>query len=249
MTDQRPLIVTPRGIVGSLLVLLVAAACVRLGLWQLDRLGQRRDRNDVVEARFTATPMELNGVSGDSAGIVYRRVRLTGTYDHDHDVVLAGRSLHGLPGVHLFSPLRLERGGAVLVERGWLPSADARSVDTAPYRRQGTIVVEGIALPFPTPERTVPVADTFSGTWYRLGAPGPGVFPYRTAPFYVRRLVAADGGEPPALLAPPELGDGPHLSYAVQWFSFATIAVVGWIVLLLRSDGRGRAGEDDRPTT
>ncbi|NIQ52124.1 MAG: SURF1 family protein, partial [Gammaproteobacteria bacterium] len=123
MSGTRPLDVTPAGVLGSIAVLVVAAVCVRLGFWQLDRLQERRDRNAVVEARMAMPPVALAGLPSDTAGLVHRRVTLAGGYDHAHDLVLAGRSMGGLPGVYLYSPLRLGTG-AVLVERGWLPSAD-----------------------------------------------------------------------------------------------------------------------------
>ncbi len=238
---RRPLYVTTAGILGSLAVLVVVLVCVRLGLWQLDRLHERRARNAAIAERMALPPLTLDDAPADTAGLLHRRVVLRGRYDHEHDVVLAGRSRRGLPGVHLYAPLRLN-GGAVLVERGWLSSPDSRTVDRTPFRRDAPVRIEGIALPFPAPEGSgfAEEGTGFPHTWFRLdGEEIAGAFPYRLAPVYVRRL-AGDSAEPaPTTLAAPELDDGPHLSYAVQWFSFATIFLVGWAVLLVRSRGGG----------
>lgn len=244
---RRPFYITTRGILGTVLALGAAAVCVRLGIWQLDRLHQRRVLNTAIEARMAEPPMTLRGAPVDTAGLPYRRVRITGTYDHEHDIALASRSYRGLPGIYLISPLRTGDGTAILVERGWVQSADAWSVDPVPFRTDGPVTVDGMALPFPDVSGEAVVAqDTvgFQRVWLHLDRGDIAhELPYAIAPLYVRRL---EGDEPgstaPTLLAPPELGDGPHLSYAIQWFSFATIAIIGWIVMLLRS-GRSRAGE------
>jgi len=247
---RRPLYVTPAGILGSLAVLVVVLVCVRLGLWQLDRLQERRTRNAAIAGRMALPPLTLDDAPADTAGLLHRRVALRGRYDHEHDIVLAGRSRRGLPGVHLYAPLRLD-GGAVLVERGWLPSPDSRTADRTPFRRDAPVRIEGIALPFPAPEGSgfAEEGTGFPHTWFRLdGEEIADAFPYRLAPLYVRRL-AGDTAEPaPTPLAAPELDDGPHLSYAVQWFSFAAIFLVGWTVLLVRSATAGERREPEGGT-
>lgn len=243
---RRPFYITTSGILGTILALGAAAVCVRLGIWQLDRLHQRRAHNAAIEARMDEPPRTLRNAPADTAGLPYRRVRITGTYDHEHDIALASRSYRGLPGVYLISPLRSGDGAAVLVERGWVQSADAWSVDTAPFRTDGAVTVDGMALPFPDVAGEAVVAEDtvgFQRVWLHLDRGDiADELPYPIAPVYIRRL---RGDEPapssPTLLAPPELGDGPHLSYAIQWFSFASIAVIGWIVILLRSRGSGDA--------
>ncbi|MEJ2215394.1 MAG: SURF1 family protein [Gemmatimonadota bacterium] len=255
---NRPFHVTFGGLVGTVLVFGAAAVCVRLGVWQLHRLGERRAHNALMEARMVAPPVALEHVATDTA--VYRRVTLRGVYDDAHAIILANRSRRGLPGVDLLSPLRLADGDVVLVERGWLPSADAETADITPYARTDTVSVEGVVLPFPerhlgaiVREPKSAPADAFARTWFRLDrAELERRFPYPIAPFFVREMqregapdavpVAASDEqaavtEPPRLhtVPTPELGNGPHLSYAIQWFSFALIFLVGWGAVLWRS--------------
>ena len=121
--------------IGLLVVaLLVAGGCSRLGIWQLDRLRQRKARNAALAERLARPMIEARaGISADSAR--QRRVIATGKYEFAAERTWPGRSYEGTPGVALITPLRLADGSAVLVDRGWVPSPDAFHVDHDAYRR------------------------------------------------------------------------------------------------------------------
>lgn len=219
---QTPLKLTRAGIAGTLVAFLVAAICVRLGFWQLDRLEQRRARNAAAAERMAHAPVMLGDAPADTSGLLFRRFELRGEYEQGSALILRGQSRRGAPGVHLLVYLRPRQGrSALLVDRGWLPSPDAATVDLAPYLRNGTVRLLALALPVPRKR------------WERALARPPHAT--RDLPDVYFQALPADG--PPSLPAPtplPELDDGPHLSYAVQWFGFALIALVGWLVLALR---------------
>jgi len=222
--------VTARRVVLIVLAVVVAGTCVRLGFWQLERLEERRAVNEGIRRGLGAAPVVLDGAPGP--GAAYRRASATGIYDASHVVVLYGRPLEGRPGDHVLTPLRLIDGSAVLVDRGWVPTGARASTPS------GEVRVKGVLLP---PESTdgVPPAD---GQVRRIDLAGIGsVLRYRLAPAY---LLAQDEDPSPSRLpvpAPlPEVSEGPHLSYAIQWFSFAGVALVGCGALLRRD--RGQAG-------
>src|SRR5689334_19646336 len=107
-----------------------AAIFVRLGFWQLHRLGERRQRNALVRSRLEQTEVDVTMLAGDSASLRFRRVRVIGTPDYDHELVYASRSYKGSPGVNLLTPVRLPgRDTAVIVDRGWVYSPDGETVD------------------------------------------------------------------------------------------------------------------------
>lgn len=204
----------------------VAAVCVRLGLWQLDRLHDRRASNAIARAARSAPVVQLTGQFTDSS-LANRRVRARGHYDHDHDIVLRGQVYRGVPGVGIVSPLVLanEANTAVLVNRGFVPAPDAVTVDPTAFREPGEQQVEGVALPVDTAEG-VPLRRGSLTTWARLerGATTAGL-PYRVLPYYIRQ--APDSATSfPRRLDSPALNDGPHLNYAIQWFAFAGLAVI-----------------------
>ena len=195
----------------GVIAVLVATVCVFLGRWQLDRLAQRRARNAALAARLALPPLPAGrNVSADSAR--QRRVVALGVYDFAAERTWPGRSFQGTPGVALVTPLRLSDGSAVLVDRGWAPSPDAFHVDHTLYREPDTATVTGIALVPPRGRGDVDVT---------------GFLPF------VIQLESADPARGlPRRWPPPTFDNGPHLSYAIQWFSFALIALVGTAVLI-----------------
>jgi surfeit locus 1 family protein len=234
------------GLAAAVLVLLAAAICVRLGVWQLDRLEQRRARNAALATALAQPPVVLDAgtaaaLAREPAAALYRRVRVRGVYRPDGEVVLRGRSYQGQPGVHLLTPLVLAEGGpAVLVERGWVPAADAATIDPAPLGEPGVQEVEGMLQLFPPAAgQGVPATLEAGGrrllTLRRLDTAALDAYsPVPLLPFYVQQLPDPALREPPVRLAPPPLDDGPHLSYALQWFGFAAVFLIGLAVLALR---------------
>jgi surfeit locus 1 family protein len=234
-----------RGALAALLALAVAALCIRLGFWQLDRLEQRRGRNAAVEAATALPEVELPdsfaSVARDPEAYIYRRVRLRGEYDAPREVVLRGRGEGGNPGVHLTTPLLLGGGRAVMVNRGWVPAPDAATVDVRPFVEPGLRDVEGIFLPAPATGDAEPLDVSVAGTTLHSYARLPlaslrAAAPYDLLPLYVQQLAGTPPPGPlPKRVAVPPLDEGPHLGYAVQWFSFAAIALGGLLLLLARN--------------
>jgi surfeit locus 1 family protein len=219
--------------------IVVAAVCARLGIWQVHRLQERRAANAVAVAARSAPAAILNGKSLDSS-LINRRVRVKGHYDHAHDIVLRSRTYRGVPGVELVSPLIPEGGGtAVLVNRGFVPSPDAVTIDPTAVREPGVLNVEGIALPLDS-SGGAPLQLRDERTWARLDRTMLRTrLPYSIAPFVIRQAPDSVLSRFPRRLDPPELDDGPHLSYAIQWFAFTIIALVFAGIFL--KQGRGSA--------
>ena len=229
-----------RDLAGLVVALLVAAACVRLGVWQLDRLHQRRERNAALLAARARPLLEVTGsLPADSARD--RRLHARGVYDYARERLWRARSYQGVPGVDPVTPLRLADGAAVLVDRGWAPSPDAYHLDQPAYREGDSAVVLGLGMLAPRARGDVDPAALRDSV------------PYPLLPFVIQQLppvAAPDRPLPPGLIRwpIPELSDGPHLSYAIQWFSFAVIIVVGSVALArkraaeaeLELQGRGR---------
>ncbi len=219
---------------------IVAFTCVRLGFWQLNRLHGRRDVNAMLEARGTQAATPIAALQPDA--MPYRHVTVTGTYDPAHEQILSGRtSEHGDPGNHVLTPLVLGGGAAVIVDRGWVPlemqTPPVGGIAAAPT---GRVTVTGLALP---PDQVSdPPVNPSPPLVTRIDL-GRGDLPYTLLPVYVLLQDQQPAQPAPEIVAPPGFDDGPHLSYAIQWFSFATIAVVGCVVLLVRD----RRGNSDAP--
>jgi cytochrome oxidase assembly protein ShyY1 len=169
----------------------------------------------------------------------YHRVVVTGHYDPSHQALIQFRSYSGEPGEYLMTPVVTADGSAILVNRGWIPLSNtpvsqARGLDPP----RGDVQVTGILFPS---EKGGP-APTDEGDGLirapRINLPmlAPG-FTEHLYPAYVQ-LTAQEphqAGDYPIVLPLPHLDDGPHLSYAIQWFCFTAIGLIGWPILLRRS--------------
>jgi surfeit locus 1 family protein len=224
----------------AVVAVFIAAGCVRLGFWQIDRLHQRRARNEVVTARLATAPVALAALPGDTASSRYRRVVVAGAPDHAQTFVVGPRSRQEAPGVHVVVPVRLAGSDtAVLVNRGWVKSPD------------GTTMPDSLAPEMDT---------TFVGYVEELTSGGPNaelpgrrralrrmqmeaiarLVPYPVHPFYVvltgpSTPGADSSGRPVLRVGDPVLGEGAHKWYAGQWFAFATIAIGGAGLVTVRS--------------
>ena len=222
-----------------------AGLCVRLGFWQLDRLSQRRAYNTLLETRWQLPPVDLKTESSIDT-LDYRRTVARGVFDFDHQLVVMARSYHGVPGVHVVTPLRLDNGMAILVERGWVPSPDANTVDLTEFPEADSTVVAGILR---GPQQGGPaIANTGWPIHVRNVDPAAlqDRYSYPLHPLLLRRTSqVGESASELRLILQPELNNGPHLSYAMQWFTFATIALVGGVILFLREPGAANREPED----
>lgn len=220
------------------LCLVAAGVCVRLGVWQLSRLGERRLRNEFVRARLGFPLAAFEALPTDSSVVRFRHATLRGRYDYANELVLAGRSRNGSPGVYVVTPLRDVGLGdtAVLVNRGWVYSPDAASVDLARWREDETATLRGFVDVFPP-----------AGTGASRLASHPLAYRWldrariaREAGYPLAPLVLVAQGDTagmgasriPVRVGPPPLDEGPHWNYAVQWFAFAGVALAGLVAFL-----------------
>ena len=142
------------------------------------------------------------------------------------------RVIDGVPGVAIITPLRISPALAVLVDRGFVAAPDARHVDLAPWREPDSADVIGLAFDAPRGRGDADPAALRDS------------FPYQIAPF-ILQLQASDSAHPDwpepngiHRWPGPDLSNGPHLSYAIQWFSFAIIIAVGSVILFRREPPR-----------
>jgi surfeit locus 1 family protein len=236
------------------LALAVVVAFTNFGLWQLRRHESRAAQNLIAAERLAAPPVDLATALAaaraepEVAGLhplSYRRVELTGTFDASVEVLRRPVARDGVPGYHVVTPLVTDRDHAVLVERGWVPHAMDQVPVTEAAPPAGEVTIRGLTFPTqrpptgplaafaprdpPTgPLRTVAYVDD-----QRLAAQ----MPYRLEPVVVVLDAPARGGGDATLPLPPlppALDGGPHLGYAIQWFAFVLITVVGYTLLVRR---------------
>jgi surfeit locus 1 family protein len=237
----------------TLVVLALMLVLARLGIWQLDRLAERRASNAQLAAALSAAPIDLNTAldgytalaPGDvPADLADRDVTVAGEYDFAQQRVIVLQNWNGQPGVHLLTPLVLGGEGddtpwAVLVDRGWIPDAE-REAGRAFAEVAGPQTVAGyVALTETLRRRTAEsvAPATPNDEIFRVDVAAlQEELPYRLAPFYVKAApVSGDETLPVEIAKASDLSEGSHLSYAMQWFIFSLGLGAGYVLYVNRS--------------
>lgn len=255
MTGRYSFLKSPVWIVGILIVSITVVTFINLGMWQLRRLDERRALNATIESRMAEDPVDLGlllaTVGRDPEALEYRRVTTTGTYRPDDEILLQARTLSGVSGHNVVTPLVMGPE-SLAVNRGWVPidSEGPPVPDALPP--VGTVTVGGILRVSESRGPTGAVDD--DGSYRKIGrldlellAPqwGPALLPV-----YLQ-LVEQDPPQDqyPTPLPPPEVGEGAHLSYAIQWFVFAAVAAIGFPILVVNTARRRGVTPPGPPST
>jgi cytochrome oxidase assembly protein ShyY1 len=231
--NRRSFLLSRRWIGFALFVIVLAAICIRLGFWQLNRLEHRLDNNKIVERHLAAEPVPLSTVLGPDdevdAQSEWTRVRTTGRYDVQHQVTVTFTTRDGAPGVDVVTPLVRSDGTAVLIDRGWLATQNTTEQPTdVPAPPAGEVTVLGWL-------RQNSGADDNAvrprgGQVRAISSEGMASFvPHDLSDGYLNlRSQSPPAAEALALEPRPELGQGPHFFYALQWWFFGGLALFGW---------------------
>lgn len=228
-----------RTILFGVFAVVAAGVCVRLGIWQLDRLKQRRNLNALVLERSSRAAVAISDLQGqDTSAIHWRHVTIRGVADYGAELVHATRSQAGSPAVHLLTPVRPLDGAwgdtAILLLRGYLYSPDGRTVDWAKAREADTLSFDALVTEFPPVREGMVRMPSAARAVRFLDRDTLQTMMHRPlAPFILLALgdtVSRDITKP-TRIPPPSLSEGSHQSYAYQWFAFATVALVGFVAV------------------
>jgi surfeit locus 1 family protein len=221
------------------------AVLIGLGVWQIERLhwkeGLIAQRGAAVSAPPVAVPRTLEA----ARPLEFHRVETRGRFLHDRELLVHGiERTHGDGGYLVMTPLRLDDGDVVLVERGWVPPEKRDAAARAQGNPPGEVAVDGL-LRLPPPEKPswfVPANDPAEGQWFWIDLPAmaraAGV--PEALPFYVEAGPAPNpGGLPVGGQTRTELPND-HLQYAITWFSLAGALAVIYVILLRRERAASR---------
>ncbi len=217
-------------LVPSIAVALLLPLLVGLGLWQLDRATQKRALLDAHASRGEDRPLNTLPHDLEPSAWRFRRVELDGYFDSAHTLFLDNRTYRGVAGYHLLTPLRLDDGRSVLVDRGWVRLGPTRDHLPSIPSREGRLTVTG-------------QLDTVPSAGLRLGPDGPETTGW---PRVVQRLdqvalehdlgypllsllvMEGDSGDADLVREwrPVVIGPERHTGYAVQWFGLALTLLV-----------------------
>lgn len=240
----------PKWIFGHVLCLALVVLFINCGFWQLRRLHEKQARNDLIHAREALPPTTLDDALRDGADdAVFRRVEVRGRWDAEDTFLVRSRSLDERPGFHVLTPL-VVGDEAVIVNRGFAPLGGGTDADIVAHfvpRTTATVTVAGLLR-----------ASESRGSIGPKDASGRQLVVNRVDVARLQQQVDVDlvpvylqltsssppPGDLPEILPLPTTDEGPHRSYAIQWFIFATVGIVGW-PLLLRKQARDLAEKGD----
>ncbi|MFC4784949.1 SURF1 family cytochrome oxidase biogenesis protein [Nocardioides sp. MAHUQ-72] len=234
-----------RWLLFTLVVVLLAYATWWLGEWQFHRLADRKDANAIIRANEARDPAPVADVLAPDRPVdeqdEWRVVTATGTYDEADTVVVRYRTRDGESGLDVVVPLVTADGTALLVDRGWMPS-DNRGTDPSdvPSPPSGEVTVTGWVRADATDSAEVSDHSTRAISSVEIG---------RTLDREVYGGFVDLKSEDPAPAQPlegaelPELDNGPHFFYGLQWWFFGVLAVFGFFYLMYDEWRSGKRGE------
>ena len=228
---------TTRKIVLGIIAIGLAIFFLSMGAWQLRRLSGRQAENAFLASRRFGVVLPLDSLPADTGLAHFRRVRIRGYYDYAREIVFTLRGRNGSPGVNIITPLlRNGKDTAVLVNRGWIYSPDGMTVDLSPWREADTVNASGFVETFPTKGPFPEPNPARPKAFRRLNrAALEKVFPYPIANYYVVLTDSSSSASAPPRVEPLPLDEGPHRAYAIQWFSFAAISIIGLVTFIRRT--------------
>jgi cytochrome oxidase assembly protein ShyY1 len=222
-------LIKPRWIVLTLLLLVLIFLFIRLSNWQFDRYDQRVLRNDSTNTALSLAPKNIQSIAQLTDSKQWEKVELTGNYLNEQSKLVRKQYLGSSLGFWVLTPFRFENGENILVNRGWIPVGSSASTNEGiPPAPVGKVNLEGYlqqfneSVPQPT-DLPMNQVNTIDYKYFDLDI---------ASDFYVQLAKSSPMDNQVAIIPLPELSNGPHLSYAIQWILFALLLPIGWYVLL-----------------
>jgi surfeit locus 1 family protein len=221
----------PWALFKSLIALLLIIFCLWGSQWQYHRGVDRHARNAVIEERITKSPIGLSTVKSDLPNYEWQTILVAGTFDTEKQILLRNRYNDGKYGYEVLTLFKSNDNKIFWVDRGWVQAgATATTAPVVTTLPQGEVSIVGrLRLDSSLPR----------GSFFALPGKGEGLVSelnaqsqLNTEKFYVDLLSGSDASLTPKVTAQlPELSDGPHMAYALQWIFFAGLVIYGRILI------------------
>ena len=222
----------PRAYLKSLIALLLISACLWAAQWQYHRGVDRHHRNFMIAAQIEKPAIELNAISGNAIAHEWRTVTTTGSFDLTRQILLKNRYFEGVYGFEVLPRFTSDAGKEFWVDRGWVKAGESAVIPPQiPEIVTSNVSIEGrLRLDSSLPR----------GAFFALPAQGDGGLISKlnaqsglsSETFYLDLLRGSDPSLTPSVPAQlPELQDGPHMAYALQWIFFGGLIGYGRILI------------------
>ena len=217
--------------VKTLIALLLIILCLWASQWQYHRGVDRHARNTVIEERIAQSPIELRTVTSQLTDYEWQTVSTTGSFDTETQILLRNRYNEGKYGYEVLTLFNSIDNKKFWVDRGWVQAgATATTAPVVTTLPQGEVTINGrLRLDSSLPR----------GSFFALPGKGEGLVSelnaqsqLNTEKFYIDLLSGSEVSLTPEVPAQlPELSDGPHMAYALQWIFFGGLIIYGRILI------------------
>lgn len=221
----------PWALFKSIIALLLIILCLWGSQWQYHRGVDRHARNAIIEKRIAQSPIELTTVKGNLADYEWQRVVVAGTFNPDKQILLRNRYNDGKYGYEVLTLFTSTDNKSFWVDRGWVQAgATATTPPVLTALPSGEVSISGrLRLDSSLPR----------GSFFALPGKGEGLVSelnaqsqLDTEKFYIDLLSGSEKSLTPEVTAQlPELSDGPHMAYALQWIFFGGLVLYGRILI------------------
>ena len=221
----------PWALFKTVIALLLIIFCLWGSQWQYHRGVDRHARNAVIEERIAKSSIELGAVTGNLPDYEWQTVSTTGSFDTDKQILLRNRYNDGKYGYEVLTLFSSNENKSFWVDRGWVQAgATATTPPVVTALPQGQVSITGrLRLDSSLPR----------GSFFALPGKGQGLVSelnaqsqLNTEKFYIDLLSGSDNSLTPEVPAQlPELSDGPHMAYALQWLFFGGLVIYGRILI------------------
>ena len=221
----------PWSLFKSFIALLLILLCAWVAQWQYHRGVDRHARNTVIEERIAKPALPLTQIDSDLANFEWQTISTTGSFDKDRQILLRNRYNEGKYGYEVLTLFTSDNSKTFWVDRGWVEAG--ATATTAP-------------VVTPVPDTQVSITGRLRldsslprGSFFALPGKGQGLVSelnaqsqLNTEKFYIDLLSGSESSLTPAVAAQlPELSDGPHMAYALQWIFFGGLVIYGRILI------------------
>jgi cytochrome oxidase assembly protein ShyY1 len=202
---------------------------IRLSDWQFDRYNTRIQNNEITTTALSSEPINLTDLSQVSDLKDWQKVSIKGEFMNSDAKLLRRQYLESSLGFWVITPLKLDNDQVILVNRGWIPIAESStSQQEIPSSPQGDVTIIGYVQTLKDTRREP--EDLPLNQINYLNSTNFSSQPLSTNYLQLASMTPIDNQV--AIIPLPELSNGPHFSYAIQWILFALMLPIGWYVLL-----------------
>lgn len=226
----------PLSFLKSLVALLLIVGCIWAAQWQYHRGVDRHERNNQIAARIDLAPISIDDAISNASNLEWRQVRASGEFDAGRQILLRNRYFEGKYGFEVLTAFKDVNGSEFWVDRGWVQAPPTATVQPdLPPLPEGQVEINGrLRL-----DRSLPQGKFFAiptgnrgGLISEANAQASNKELGIDSTFYLD-LLSGDRPEltPEVAAALPELSDGPHFAYALQWIIFGGLIIYGRILI------------------